>query len=125
MCKCKVCGLNKVRQEGGKRSGCRGAYKVDGAGRRWNGLTCPDCKGSNLGIRRDEPQASFGPAEPLYQPKLRSCQDCGGKTPNYYRCVPCNTQHMTNNSSAYYGGFDEITISTEMRYRHSKAGFHY
>lgn len=89
MCECKVCGITKVRQEGGKRSGCSGTYKVDGAGRRWNGLTCPDCRVEQVGGRGD-----FGPTAVLNPPKLRRCGSCGDMSPNYFKCPPCTSHAM-------------------------------
>lgn len=121
MCSCKVCGKLKVRQDGGKRSGCSGVYKVDGAGRRWNGLTCPDCR-----VEYTKPanarDADLGPSEPLYAPKLRNCRTCKVPNPNYYDCNGCMSV------KAQHGCYDTVSLVVDepmLGRVNTKAGWRY
>jgi hypothetical protein len=124
MCECKVCGIAKVRQEGGKRSGCSGTYKVDGAGRRWNGLTCPDCRSDQVGVRRGESRSDFGPTTPLYPAKQRRCPSCGDMSANYFKCPPC-TSHAMEQGCLAEEMYGEIVMDSKSGTFAKGAGFRY
>ena len=121
MCSCKVCGVQKVRKNGARTPNGRRFYKVDDVGRRWNGATCPQCRGHEVGVRLDEIGPDFGPKDVLYPPKLRPCQSCKTPSPNYYDCNDCRS------TKAIYGCYDEYSGSAlHLPYSGSfKAGFAY
>lgn len=122
MCECKVCKQPKVRVRGGKRGTGAGYYQLDGAGRRWNGLVCPDCRAHSFSTKTDLVDADVGSADVLNPPKLRACRQCKTLSPNYYMCPPCTS------NEAQFGCYDEdmYTIDTGTRRRSGLlAGFHY
>jgi hypothetical protein len=101
MCQCKVCKVSKVRLVGEARKDGRGTSKVDEKGRHWNGYTCPDCRNANTyGESGDQ---NLGPAEPLFQPKMRPCRSCSRLNANYYKCEPCRAQDLEQ----WAGSLDE------------------
>lgn len=102
--KCKSCGIRKVRNYEKDRAGKRKVYTAED-GRYWNGLNCPDCHNKRRMENYQQHRSALPPVRKGYTyvkrgTKLRNCQSCQTKTPNYYHCSACYTAMQSSGNAA-------------------------